>query len=399
VGNVLLSTADGRRFLIAQLMDSLGAGLSFVVLPWLVLDAGGTASEAGLAFLVGTIPYVLLGLPAGDVGDRHQRRRVMELGVMAQLGAAVVIPAIVLVGADPHRLPLALIYATGLGVTAGRVFVDAAAFGAVSRLVGEGNFVEGQAGLSFVWSLGLLVGPAIGGALIGLLGASEALWVQAAGFALAWALIATMKVDLGPGERSTMDSGGVTAGLMLVVRDPMLRMLTTVGMAWNLVVNMMYALIVVFARGELHADGPATGWMLAIGGGAGVLGGLAAPIVHRRLGAGPALRVALLGSGAGAVALALAGDVVTGTVGFSLLEAFGLLFITLLIGERQNRAGLHEQARVGITGRMAALLAATVGGLVASVLVSHMAASSVYVFAAAGTVGVALIAQRSLRAV
>jgi predicted MFS family arabinose efflux permease len=186
---------------------------------------------------------------------------------------------------------------------------------------------------------------------------------------------------------------------MLVVRDPMLRMLTTVGMAWNLVVNMMYALIVVFARGELHADGPATGWMLAIGGGAGVLGGLAAPIVHRRLGAGPALRVALLGSGAGAVALALAGDVVTGTVGFSLLEAFGLLFITLLIGERQNRAGLHEQARVGITGRMAALLAATVGGLVASVLVSHMAASSVYVFAAAGTVGVALIAQRSLRAV
>jgi predicted MFS family arabinose efflux permease len=399
VANVLVSTADGRRFLIAQLMDSLGGGLSFVVLPWLVLDAGGSPSEAAAAFLVGTIPYVLLGLPAGDVGDRRQRRRVMELGVMVQLAAALVIPVVVLAGTDARQLPLVLIYAAGLGVTAGRVFVDAAAFGAVSRLVGEGNFVEGQAGLSFVWSLGLLVGPAIGGALIGLLGASEALWVQAAGFALAWALIASMKVDLGPGERSSDDTGGVMAGLMLVVRDPTLRMLTTVGMAWNLAVNMMYALIVVFARGELHADGPATGWMLAIGGGAGLLGGLAAPVVHRRLGAGLALRVALLGSGLGAIALALAGNVYTGTIGFSLLEAFGLLFITLLIGERQNRVGHNEQARVGITGRMAALLASTVGGLLATALVAHMPASSVYVLAAGGTVAVALLSQRSLRAV
>ncbi|MDX6594486.1 MAG: hypothetical protein QOJ13_3682 [Gaiellales bacterium] len=380
-------------------MDSLGGGLSFVVLPWLVLDAGGSPSEAAAAFLVGTIPYVLLGLPAGDVGDRRQRRRVMELGVMVQLAAALVIPVVVLAGTDARHLPLVLIYAAGLGVTAGRVFVDAAAFGAVSRLVGEGNFVEGQAGLSFVWSLGLLVGPAIGGALIGLLGASEALWVQAAGFALAWALIASMKVDLGPGERSSDDTGGVMAGLMLVVRDPTLRMLTTVGMAWNLAVNMMYALIVVFARGELHADGPATGWMLAIGGGAGLVGGLAAPVVHRRLGAGLALRVALLGSGLGAIALALAGNVYTGTIGFSLLEAFGLLFITLLIGERQNRVGHNEQARVGITGRMAALLASTVGGLLATALVAHMPASSVYGLAAGGTVAVALLSQRSLRAV
>ena len=136
-------TRDGRRFLVAQLMDSLGGGLSSVVLPWLVLDAGGSRSEAGAAFLVGTLPYVLLGLPAGDVGDRHRRRRVMELGVTGQLLSALVIPVVVLAGTDARHLPLALIYTAGLGVTAGRVFVDAAAFGAIARLVGEGHFVEG----------------------------------------------------------------------------------------------------------------------------------------------------------------------------------------------------------------------------------------------------------------
>jgi hypothetical protein len=75
------------------------------------------------------------------------------------------------------------------------------------------------------------------------------------------------------------------------------------------------------------------------------------------------------------------------------------LFVTLLIGERQNLAGQHEQARVGITGRMAALLAATAGGLLASALVAHMAASSVYAFAAVATVAVALVGQRVLRTV
>ena len=147
MGNVLLTTADGRRFLVAQLMDSLGGGLSSVVLPWLVLDAGGSGAEAGAAYLVGTIPYVLLGLPAGDVGDRHSRRRVMVggatgaacRGVDRAAGRAVRAP----IASD---LPLMVIYAAGLGVTAGRVFVDAAAFGAIARLVGRGQLRRGPGG-------------------------------------------------------------------------------------------------------------------------------------------------------------------------------------------------------------------------------------------------------------
>src|SRR5437667_263081 len=143
MGNVLLTTSDGRRFLIAQLMDSLGGGLSSVVLPWLVLVAGG-------------------------------------------------------------------------------------------------HFVEGQSALSFVWSMGLLIGPALGGALIGLVGAHNALWVQAAGFAVAIALLSSMRVDLGPGAESRDSSDGLAAGLRMVVRHPMLRLLTAVGMAWNPAVNLFY---------------------------------------------------------------------------------------------------------------------------------------------------------------
>ncbi len=185
----------------------------------------------------------------------------------------------------------------------------------------------------------------------------------------------------------------------MVVRNPMLLLLTAVGMAWNLAVNMIYALLVVFARGELGAGGPETGWMLAIGGGAGLLGGLNAPAVQRRFGIGLAMRGALIASAVATVGLALSRDVIAGTLAFSLLEGSGLLFITLLIGQRQTLAGAHEQARVGITGRMAALLAATLGGLLASVLVAHLSPSQVFALSAAGTSLVAVFAQRLLRAV
>ena len=290
IGGPLLRTADGRLFLAAQLMDSLSAGISLVALPWLVLDAGGTQSQAGAAFLAGTLPYVVLGLNAGHVGDHRPRRRVMVTGTAVQTAAAAVIPLALAGGVAVEDMPLALIYAAALVVTAGRVFVDAAAFGAIAKLVGGGHFVQGQSALSFVWSLGFLVGPAVGGALIGLVGISGALWVQAVGFAVAVGLMASMRVDLGPDPHPDAGGEGVLAGLRLVIRDPVLRSLTAIGMAWNLTTNVIYSLIVVFARHDLSADAGQAGLMLSIAGAAGLAGGLLAPVARHRLGPTRALR-------------------------------------------------------------------------------------------------------------
>jgi MFS family permease len=394
--NPLLRSRDGRRYLIAQLMDAIGGGLALIALPWLVLDAGGSRSLAGAAYLLGTVPYVLLGLPAGDAGDRWPRRRIMVGGSVLQAAAALVLPVAVAAGVSAHALPMALIFAAGLGVTAGRVFVDAAAFGAIARLVGDGHFVEGQAALSLVWSLGFLVGPALGGALIGAVGPVGALWVQAAGFLVAALLFVSIRTDLGP-EPGGHAAGPRPSGIALVVRDRVLRRLTAVGMAWNLAVNLFYALIVVYVRVELHAGGPAAGRMLAVGGLSGLAGGAAAPAVRHRLGATTALRGALVLNAAAAVGLALSGSLATATLAFACLEATAILFITMLIGERQVRAAPSEQARVGITGRMSALLAASTGAVVASALVATLRPSQVFAIAAISTAAVAAVSLRALR--
>jgi len=396
IGGPLLRTADGRLFLAAQLMDSLSAGISLVALPWLVLDAGGTQSQAGAAFLAGTLPYVVLGLNAGHVGDHRPRRRVMVTGTAVQTAAAAVIPLALAGGVAVEDMPLALIYAAALVVTAGRVFVDAAAFGAIAKLVGGGHFVQGQSALSFVWSLGFLVGPAVGGALIGLVGISGALWVQAVGFAVAVGLMASMRVDLGPDPHPDAGGEGVLAGLRLVIRDPVLRSLTAIGMAWNLTTNVIYSLIVVFARHDLSADAGQAGLMLSIAGAAGLAGGLLAPVARQRLGPTRALRSSIALSGVGALGTALAQEIVSATIAYSVLEFSALLFITLLISERQTRAAPSEQGRVGITGRMAALTAASVGALIGAVLVALISLPAILLLAALCTIVVAGVGQRAI---
>jgi predicted MFS family arabinose efflux permease len=392
----LLRSGDGRRFLTAQLMDSMAGGLSLVVLPWIVLDAGGSRSLAGAAFLIATVPYLLLGLHAGELGDRRRRKPIMVWAAALQAAAAAVLPAIVALGPAARDLPIALVFAAGMGVTAGRVFVDAAAFGATARLVGDAHFVEGQSNLSLVWSLGFLIGPALGGALIGLVGAVEALWIEAAGFALSAALLATIRTDLGP-ESEGGGRAPMLTGLGVVARDRELRRLTSVSMAWNLTVNVFYALMVVFLRSQLHASGPQAGRMLAIGGAAGLAGGAVAPVARERLGPTTALRAGLVCSAAASVALALAPGLGVATAAFSGLEISGLFFITLVIGERQTRAAPAQQARVGITGRMAALLASSIGAVAASALVAVLSPGDVFAVAAAGTVCVAAVSVPLLR--
>ena len=281
-------------------------------------------------------------------------------------------------------------------VTAGRVFVDAAAFGAIAKLVGGGHFVQGQSALSFVWSLGFLVGPAVGGALIGLVGISGALWVQAVGFAVAVGLMASMHVDLGPDPHPDAGGEGVLAGLRLVIRDPVLRSLTAIGMAWNLTTNVIYSLIVVFARHDLSADAGQAGLMLSIAGAAGLAGGLLAPVARHRLGPTRALRSSIALSGVGALGTALAQEIVSATIAYSVLEFSALLFITLLISERQTRAAPSEQGRVGITGRMAALTAASVGALIGAVLVALISLPAILLLAALCTIVVAGVGQRAI---
>ncbi len=373
----LLRHRDGRVFLASQALDALASGVAGVALPWLVLDAGGSVGEAGLVFTLTILPYVLFGLPAGVVGDRFPRRRVIWLAHAVQAAFAVIIPAWTVLGAPP----LAVVLLAAFAIGAGRVFADAAAFGAVASLVGRDQFTSGQATLSAAWSLGLLAGPGLGGLLIHAIGPGRTLVIEAGAFLVAALLVVAVRssFDADDPGAAVRPLAAMREGLAIIFRDPVIRALTFTALAGNTVLAGVYGLTVPMLRTEMGLSAREVGWVLALGAGMGVV---AAPVVgrlERRIG-GPRLLVyASFAHALLVLAFSLAYGLAAAALAYAFLNLVEWAMIAAFIGERQRRAPQHLQARVGISGRMISLGALAGGSALASRLTGVMSLRELYV--------------------
>src|SRR5450432_407104 len=66
-----------RRFFAAHAVSVTGTALTTVVLPILLYQRTGSAGLTAALTALQTVPYLLFGLFAGAISDRHDRRRIM----------------------------------------------------------------------------------------------------------------------------------------------------------------------------------------------------------------------------------------------------------------------------------------------------------------------------------
>lgn len=213
---------------VGSLLSGAGNGVALVVLPWLVLELTGSASAAGLVASATLVPVLFASLIVGTIVDLVGRKRVALLAdtlsgistagipllaVLGHLGAASLI-ALAVVGAvlDPA------------GYTARKAMLPGAATEAGWAWERANGVHEAVYGAAYV------LGPGIGGVLIGLVGAENALWATAGAFAVS--VLATMFLHV-PGagrpqhhERPAGLWHGTIEGLVFVWRQPLLRVTT-----------------------------------------------------------------------------------------------------------------------------------------------------------------------------
>jgi MFS family permease len=385
----LLQSGDGRRLLAAQLFDSLGAGVGLVVLPWLVLDAGGDASTAGLVAVFALVPYVLFGLFAGVTGDRRSRRRVIIAAHTTQTLCALAVPLWAITGATPEWLVLTVAFAVGIA----RTFADAAAFGAIAQIVGPAQFGRAQGLLSTVWATGMVSGPALGGQLIQAIGPSRAIGVQCAAFGLAAACAIAIRHPLRP---PTPNSGSLREAMregIDVIRDtPVVRRITFATLCWNLAFYGAEALVVPFLRDVIHLDGGRVGWVLGVGSLIGIATGPLILWLEGRISAAGVIVVGIVVSGLTVLGMAVSTEFWQVLVIWIVLSLAQWVSFTTAIGERQRHAPAHLQARVGITGRAIAIASMTAGATTASLLAHVVDLRTLYVAMGIATLLVAVVA-------
>ncbi|HEV7422491.1 MAG TPA: MFS transporter, partial [Mycobacterium sp.] len=234
----MTDTRRGPAFLIlsAALMAGAGNGISLIAFPWLVLQRNGSALDASIVAMAGTLPLLVATLIAGAAVDYLGRRRVSMISDLLSALSVAAVPVIALTfGVDAINVAvLAGLAALGAffdpaGMTARETMLPEAAKRAGWTLDHANSVYEATFNLAYI------VGPGIGGLLITTLGGINTMWVTAGAFGLSIVSIAVLRLEgAGKPDRAALPDGvwsGVVEGLSFVWNMKVLRMLAFIDLA------------------------------------------------------------------------------------------------------------------------------------------------------------------------
>ncbi len=187
-----LRVPNYRLYAGGQVVSSIGTWMQRIAQDWLVLDlSGGSATALGIATALQFLPALLLSLWGGVLADRVDKRRVLiglqvGMGVCALLlGLAVVAGVAALWQVYLFCLLLGCLFAIDLPMR--QSFV--------AELVGSEQVANAVALNSLTFNLARIVGPAIAGVLIGVVGTGWVFMTNAVSFAAVVGALLAMDPD------------------------------------------------------------------------------------------------------------------------------------------------------------------------------------------------------------
>ena len=216
----LLRDRSVVALLIAEVVSTTGAQMTWLALPWFVLVTTGSATKTTFVAAAEVIGLALLGLPGGRVLGRLGARRTMMLCDGARAPLMVIIPVLHWTGGLSFGVLLVVAFA--LGALTAPYF--AAQKVIVPELLGEDEkrLTEANALFQGATRTTMLAGPALGGLLIGFMGATSVLLIDAATYVVAVVLVAAF-VPRRPPLPQDEEDRSIRAGVRFVARDPLLR--------------------------------------------------------------------------------------------------------------------------------------------------------------------------------
>jgi len=272
-------------WLVAEAISLTGTRISMIALPWLVLTTTGSETKTGLVALAELAPMVLLKVLGGPLIDRIGARRV---SIGCDLGSLLVVGSIPLLHALGWlSFPLFL----GLVAVAGalRGPGDGAKHALVPVLVDKAGVpMERATGLASTVERGAsMLGSALAGGLVAVVGPTNALVVDAGSFGLSaavltWStrsLMSRRPTAVGSGEPvGTPEPAAVTAATVVGPPEPDTAYLTQLREGWDFLrrdpvllgIAVMVALTNLLDLAYVGLLVPV--WAKESGGGAGAIG-------------------------------------------------------------------------------------------------------------------------------
>lgn len=271
-----LRHAAFRRLWTAQFTSNVGSWMQTVAAQWVMTSLTTSALLLSAISAAGSIPVLLLAIPAGALGDLVDRRLLILASQIVMLLAAAALAVLAAASAITPAVLLVLLFAIGVGAAA-----SAPTWQTLSpELVPPSDRPQAIALGSVNQNLARAIGPAIGGAL---LAATSAAVVFAANAASFLAVVGAVAVTAVPIRTLTLPRehvfAGVRAGGRYVAHDPTLVALIARAAVFIFPAGALWALLPLVARFRLGLGSAGYGLLLGCVG----IGALAAAALGPRL--------------------------------------------------------------------------------------------------------------------
>ncbi|MFF0269763.1 MFS transporter [Kribbella sp. NPDC004536] len=207
-----------RRLWIGQVLSGFGGQLTFVAVMFQVWDQTSSPAWTGAVGLAQALPLIVLGLFAGTLVDRMERRRIYLVTTIGQWLVATVMASQLLFGRVPVGVLLVLIAVqASFGATAGPV-----ARTVLPKLLSRDQLAAGIALNRIGFQGAMLLGPALGGVIIGAWGVGVCYLIDALSFLAAlYGVLGLPRMQI----ETTAKPGlrGVWDGLRFISVTPVIR--------------------------------------------------------------------------------------------------------------------------------------------------------------------------------
>jgi MFS family permease len=257
----LRESRDLRRLIVGNVVSGMGTQAALVALPYQVYTQSGSAFLTGLLGAVELIPLVTMALLGGALADRADRRRVLLADQVALVALAAALAAVTFAPGDPP-LPVLFVLA---GLLAGAGAVQNVTRSAIVPNLVSPEKLRSALALSFgLFQLTLVVGPGLGGLLIGALGVGAAYTADAIScFAMVAAVLALppQRPEGAPEERESIRRS-IADGLRFVGGNQALLGSFAIDLV-AMTFGMPRALFPVLAVSVYHAGAAGTGLLFA----------------------------------------------------------------------------------------------------------------------------------------
>jgi MFS family permease len=289
----MIATLRERNFALlwtASLVSVLGDQLLGIALPFYVYQQTQSVLAMGVMVIVGHVPRIALGSIAGVFVDRwHQQWTMVWVdGLRSVL-------LLLLIVMDPTGWFWLLYFVLTVQAALTQLF-DPAKSALLPRLVQPEKLMAANALDALASRFARLVGPPVGGALLGALGLTLVILVDSASFLLSGILLALIRLPFVPARKRVEDKdlsvrthgmriGGLTlpsasfwrewlAGLHLLQKESLVKtvfIVEGIGMISEGIINVLW---VVFVQAVMQSSALELGWLSSAFACGAILGGL-----------------------------------------------------------------------------------------------------------------------------